>query len=86
MVESTIPVFHRLARILIDFGATHSFVNSNFMCVIDMRLTKLSYDLEVRTPMGEHCEFWVGERRLTVDLITLPIRGYDVIIGMDCLV
>ncbi|XP_027158421.1 uncharacterized protein LOC113760045 [Coffea eugenioides] len=31
VVEGTIPVFHRLARILIDPGATHSFVNPAFM-------------------------------------------------------
>ena len=31
------------------------------------------------------CEFWVGERKLVVDLIALSIQGYDVIIDMDCL-
>ena len=30
--KGTIPVFHRLTRILIDSGATHSFVNPEFMC------------------------------------------------------
>ena len=65
------------------------------MCDIDIKLIKLSYDLEVKTATSEHtlitnmvyrgCEFWVGERKLGVDLIALPIRGYDVIIGMDCL-
>ena len=30
-----------------------------------------------------NCDIWVGERKLVVDLISLAIKGYDVIIGMD---
>ena len=52
IVEGTIPVFHRLVRILIDPGATHSFVNPDFMCEIDIRPVSLLYDLEVSTPTG----------------------------------
>nr|XP_027124233.1 uncharacterized protein LOC113740918 [Coffea arabica] len=33
----------------------------------------------------KNCEFWVGERRMLVDLVNLDIKGYDVIIGMDFL-
>ena len=94
-MKGMLPVFHRLAWTLIDPGTTHSLVTPDFMCGIDMKPTKLSYDLEIRMPTGEHClminmvykncEFWIGERRLTVDSITLPIWGYYVIIGMDCL-
>ena len=53
VIESTIPIFHRLAKILIDSSATHSFVNPNFMCTIDVKVEMLSYDLEVRTPSGD---------------------------------
>nr|XP_027064418.1 uncharacterized protein LOC113690624 [Coffea arabica] len=52
VVEGTLPIFHRLARVLIDPGATHSFVNSTFMSGIDVQPVKLPFDLEVRTPMG----------------------------------
>ncbi|XP_027109390.1 uncharacterized protein [Coffea arabica] len=95
VVEGTIPVFHRLAKLLIDPGATHSFVNPAFMCGIDINSIKLPYDLEVRTPTGnqnlitnmiyQNCEVWIGERKLVVDLISLDLKGYDVIIGMDWL-
>ncbi|XP_027155931.1 uncharacterized protein LOC113756445 [Coffea eugenioides] len=50
VVEGTIPVFHRLDRILIDPGATHSFVNPDFLCGIDITPVSLLYDLEVSTP------------------------------------
>ena len=73
----------------------HSFVNPTFMCEIDVKVKRLPYDLEVRTPMGDqsllandvhrNCEIWVGEQTLVVDFISLAIKGYDVIIGMDWL-
>ncbi|XP_071917068.1 uncharacterized protein [Coffea arabica] len=95
VVEGTIPVFHRLARILIDPEATHSFVNPDFMSGIDITPISLPYDLEVSTPMGNqclvtskmyvNCEIWVGERKLLGNLISLTIKGYDLILGMDWL-
>ena len=95
VVEGTLPIFHRLAKVLIDPGATHSFVNPAFMCGIDVKPVRLPYDLEVRTPTGnksiltslvyKECEFWVGERKMLVDLVSLDLKGYDVIIGMDFL-
>ncbi|XP_027177936.1 uncharacterized protein LOC113777090 [Coffea eugenioides] len=95
VVEGTIPIFHRLARVLIDPGATHSFVNPNFMSGIDLKPIKLPYDLEVKTPIGDQslianlvyrdCGVYVGERKLLADLISLVIKGYDVILGMDWL-
>nr|XP_027068159.1 uncharacterized protein LOC113693729 [Coffea arabica] len=95
MVEGTLPIFHRLAKLLIDPGATHSFVNPSFMSGIDVQPVRLLFDLEVRTPMGnknviislayKNCEFWIRERKMLVDLISLDIKGYDVIIGMNFL-
>ncbi|XP_071918796.1 uncharacterized protein [Coffea arabica] len=95
VVEGTLPIFHRLAKVLIDPGATHSFVNPSLMSGIDVQPVRLPYDLEIRTPMGnkkvitsltyKNCEFWIGERKMLVDLIRLDIKGYDVIIGMDFL-
>ncbi|XP_027124256.1 uncharacterized protein [Coffea arabica] len=95
VVEGTILVFHRFAKVLVDPGATHSFVNPTFMCGIDIKPVSLPYDLEVSTPTGDHrlitsivykdCEVWVGERKLLGDLISLSIKGYDVILGMDWL-
>ncbi|XP_071912388.1 uncharacterized protein [Coffea arabica] len=95
VVEGTFPIFHRLAKVLIDPGATHSFVNPTFMCGIDVKTVRLPYDLEVRTPTSnksiltslvyQECEFWIGERKMLVDLVSLDLKGYDVIIGIDFL-
>ena len=44
VMEGTIPVFHRLTRVLIDLGATHSFVDPNFMKGIDVKCDLLPFD------------------------------------------
>nr|XP_027101649.1 uncharacterized protein LOC113722569 [Coffea arabica] len=95
VVKGTIHVFHHLAKILIDPGATHSFVSLTFMLGIDVKVERLPYDLEVRTPTGnqtllanevyKNCDLWIGERKLVVNLIRLAIKGYDVILGIDWL-
>ncbi|XP_071926122.1 uncharacterized protein [Coffea arabica] len=95
VVKGTLPIFHRLAKVLIDPGATHSFVNPSFMSGIDVKPVRLPFDLEVRTPMRDKkiitslaykdCEFWVGECKMLVDLISLDINDYAIIIGMDFL-
>ena len=36
--------------------------------------------------MYANCEIWVRERKLLGNLISLAIKGYDVILGMDWLV
>ncbi|XP_071921757.1 uncharacterized protein [Coffea arabica] len=51
--------------------------------------------VEVKTPTGNqcliankvyrNCEIWVGERKLLADLMSLAIKGYDVILEMDWL-
>ncbi|XP_027155600.1 uncharacterized protein LOC113755967 [Coffea eugenioides] len=54
VVEGTIPVFHRFAKVLVDPGATHLFVNPNFMCRNDIKPASLPYSLEVSTPTRDH--------------------------------
>ncbi|XP_071933153.1 uncharacterized protein [Coffea arabica] len=61
---------------------------------IDVDPVKLPYALEVRTLIRDqslitdmvykNCEIWI-ERKLVVDSISLDLKGYDVILGMDWL-
>ncbi|XP_071924874.1 uncharacterized protein [Coffea arabica] len=95
VIEGTLSLFRRTANVLIDPGATHSFVNPAFMAHIDVKAEKLPYDLEIKTPITnksllanmvyKRCEVWIGERKLLVDLTELALKGYDVILGMDWL-
>ncbi|XP_071923152.1 uncharacterized protein [Coffea arabica] len=62
---------------------------------VDVKCDFLPFDLEVKTPtenqcliankVYRNCEIWVGERRLLADLMSLAIKRYDVILGMDWL-
>ncbi|XP_027157008.1 uncharacterized protein LOC113768540 [Coffea eugenioides] len=80
---------------LVDPGATHSFVSPTFMFGIDVKAERLPYDPEMKSPtdnqsllaneMYRNCDIWVGEQKLVVDLISLAIKEYDVILGMDWL-
>ena len=40
-IEGTILVFHRLVKVLIDPGATHSFVKPDFVSGVDVKPAKL---------------------------------------------
>ena len=94
--QHQVPVFYCLTKILIDSIATHFFVNPNFVYGIDMKVERLLYDLEVRTPTSDqyllanevyrNCEIGISEQKVVVDLINLAIKGYDVMIGMDWLI
>ena len=65
------------------------------MCGVDIKSARLPYNLEVRTLtrnqslitnlVYRNCEIWVGKKKLLVDLVSLDINGYDIIIRMDCL-
>nr|XP_027124193.1 uncharacterized protein LOC113740877 [Coffea arabica] len=51
VIKDTLFLFRRTANVLIDPGATHSFVNPAFMAHIDVKAEKLPYDLEIKTPI-----------------------------------
>ena len=57
VVEGTILIFHHLVRVLVDPGATHSFIDPHFMKGIDVQCEFLPFDLKVMTPTGNKCLF-----------------------------
>ncbi|XP_071921821.1 uncharacterized protein [Coffea arabica] len=76
-------------------GGSRPKVHARVYAIDDQPVPDFSEVVEVRTPMGnksiitslayKNCKFWVGERRMLVDLVSLDIKGYDIIIGMDFL-
>ncbi|GAV66431.1 RVP_2 domain-containing protein [Cephalotus follicularis] len=94
VVGGTIYISGILAHVLIDPGATHSFIASDFAHNLHGSTTRLPYVLEVSTPAGtclladivmKDCEIVIAGMELSADLIVLPIRDFDVILGMDWL-
>ncbi|GAV79743.1 RVP_2 domain-containing protein [Cephalotus follicularis] len=77
-----------------DSGASHSFISARFASCLDVTPDCMSYMLDVSTPTGTSMytdsiyrsyEMSMAVISLYADLIVLPIRDFDVILGMDWL-
>ena len=80
--------------VLFDCGATHSFVSLRCMKRLGLLAISLSppmvvptaMDEMVETPMiCENCVLSVDERVFQIDLICLPLKKIDVVLGVDWL-
>ncbi|GAV79833.1 RVP_2 domain-containing protein [Cephalotus follicularis] len=94
VVGGTIYVYGFSARVLMDSGASHSFIASHFASCLNVSLDCMPYVLDVSTPTGgsmctdsvyRGCEISMAGVPVYVDLIGLPIHDFDVILGMDWL-
>ena len=79
---------------LIDPGSTHSYVCIEHVFDKVPAMEKLAYDMHVISPLGHsvsvnrvyrNCPIIIQAREFLADLITLPFREFDLILGMDWL-
>ena len=79
---------------LIDLGSTHSYVCMEHVFDKVPAMEKLAYDMHVTSPLGHNvsvnsiyrnCPIVIQTREFLADLITLPFREFDLILGMDWL-
>ena len=77
---------------LIDPGFTHSYVCMEHVFDKVPAMEKLAYDMHVTSPLGHsvsvnsvyrNCPIVIQAREFLADLITLPFREFDLILGMD---
>ena len=82
------------AKILFDYGASHSFVATSSVDVLGLEVETLDEPLCVSSPLGTRvgidlicrdCELEISGILLTVDLWVMDISDFDVILGMDWL-
>ena len=82
------------ARILFDFGASHSFIATSCVRELGLEVEALEKMLYVSSPLGTRvsvdlicrgCELEISEILLTVDLRVMDMSEFDVILGMDWL-
>ncbi|GAV74377.1 zf-CCHC domain-containing protein/RVP_2 domain-containing protein [Cephalotus follicularis] len=94
VVGGTIYVYGFSARVLMDSGASHSFIASRFASCLDVSHDFMPYVLDVSTPTGgsmctdlvyRDCEISMAGATVYADFIVLPIHDFDVILGMDWL-
>ena len=79
---------------LIDPRSTHSNVCMEHVFDKVLAMEKLAYDMHVTSPLGHsvsvnniyrNCLIVIQTREFLADLITLPFREFDLIMGMDWL-
>ncbi|KAL7252019.1 hypothetical protein ACSBR1_013800 [Camellia fascicularis] len=94
VVLGTLSVCGHLAHVLIDSDSTHYFVVPHFAAKLASTPEPLGYILSVSFPSGNSvystdvyrsCTISLKDKTLYVDLITLRIGDFDVILGMDWL-
>ena len=79
---------------LIDPGSTHSYVCIEHVFDKMPVVEQLAYDMHVTSPLGhiismnsvyKNCPIVIQAREFLADLIPLPFREFDLILGMDWL-
>ncbi|GAV88489.1 zf-CCHC domain-containing protein/RVP_2 domain-containing protein [Cephalotus follicularis] len=94
VVGGTIYVYGFSASVLMDSGASHSFIASHFASCLNAFPEDMPYVLDVSTPTGgsmctdsvyRDCEISMAGVTVYAYLILLPMHDFDVILGMDWL-
>ena len=89
-----ILIYHSWASVLIDSGASHSFLAFSFASALGLEMEVFDPPLIVESPIGGHiplsyicrqCEMTIEDRHFTFDFIVLDMAGFDLILGMDWL-
>ena len=94
IVAGTISVCFLDARVLLDPGATHSFVSPVFASKSCWQASRIVIPLSVATPLSDsldsdiflsNCPMLIEGRELLADLVLLDVMDFYVILGMDWL-
>ena len=94
VVTGMILVFDRDAYILIDPGATHSFISMGFISNVNVESQPIDCSIVISLPTGDSrlaesvymdSRVIIGGQEFLADLILLDIHDFDVILGMDWL-
>jgi len=87
-------LFDNNVLVLFDLGATHSFISQEYVSRLGLVARDLGCELAVSTPASKQvstnlvyvgCSIEMAGHRFKVNLICLPLKGLDVILGMDWL-
>ena len=82
VISGRLTIFGESAFVLIDPGATHSFIASSFTSCIPWEKSVMNQGLVVDMPVGESvvcryvyrgCKLELGGQKLEVNLVPLPL-------------
>ena len=85
-------LFHLWARVLFDYGPSHSFIVASCVEALGLEVKTLEKTLYVNSSLGTRvsvdkicwdCKLEISEILLIVDLRVMDMSEFDVILGMD---
>ena len=94
VIQGTFLLSRLWARVLFDYGASHSFITASVVIELGLEVETLEEPLYVSSPLGikarigmicHGCELEISGTLLTVDLRIMDMSEFDVILGMDWL-
>ena len=94
VMTGTIQVFDSDAYVLIDPGATHSFISVKFIAQVNIEIQPIDCSMVVSLPTGDSliadivymgCRVIIEGHEFMANLVLLDIQDFDVILGMDWL-
>ena len=93
-MTGTIQVFDRDSYVLIDPGATHSFILAKFIAQVNIEIQPIDCNMVVSLPTGYSliadrvymgCRVMIEGLEFRANWLLLDIQDFDVILGMDWL-
>ena len=94
MIVCILYLFDVTVYTLIDPGSTHSFIYTELVIENKLPVEFTDYDIQVTNPLGQsvivnlvfrNCLLKVRGCEFLADLMLLPFREFNVILGMDWL-
>ena len=94
VVTGIISILDHDAYTLVDPGATHSFASKHFLYCFQIETQPLEGRMRVSLPTGDplfsdrvvrDSRVIIGGQEFPADLVTLDMRDFDVVLGMDWL-
>ncbi|KAL5546588.1 hypothetical protein UlMin_006275 [Ulmus minor] len=91
VVTCQLPIVNKIAHVLFDSEATHSFISTMFADCLDRSKDNIRQTFRTVLPSGGIIlsNYWlrdvpvvISERELSVDLVVLDMVDYDMILGM----
>ena len=92
VIQGTFLLSRLWARVLFDYGASHSFIAASVVIELGLEIEALEEPLYVSSPLGSRArigmicrgrELEISGILLTVDLRVMDMSEFDVILGMD---
>ncbi|XP_058784179.1 uncharacterized protein LOC131658949 [Vicia villosa] len=94
LIAGTCYVNNQPLCVLVDYGATHSFISTECVCRLGLEITPLPNPMAISSATDDtvearlickDCSVSFNGRDFLIDLICLPLKRPDVILGMDWL-